>query len=277
MKSIETLLEDIDNVFTSAHPKVVNDDALEECLDSIREALRTAVEESGQSRDFRLRASNLGKPDRQLFLDSQNPNHGICSPNLHRIFLTGHVMEAILIFLIKEAGHTVEDEQAVVTRDGIQGHQDCRIDGVPIDIKTASSASYTKFVKDKLIDNDPYGYYQQLAFYAQDSDSRAGWLVMDKQRSSLFLKLVQELELPNASTRIEEARELLAKDELPEPCFEPIEHDNGNIEIPKGCGFCEYREKCWPDVRAYKYATGIKRFTHVEKEPRVPEITKKKD
>lgn len=274
-KTVDTLVEDVQSLFGPSHTELKNTEALDQCLDSIRGALKTAIAESGVPRKFVLRASNIGSPDRKLWLQSRDPEYGVHSATTHMIFLMGHVLEAILLFLIKEAGHEVTDEQKTIIKHGVEGHMDCRIDGILLDAKTASSSNYKKFVTNSVAQDDEYGYLYQLAFYADDDDKELGWLAIDKQLGKFCVALVNEMTLPNVEERIRHIRKMLASDTMPEPCGPLRPQSNGNIELPTVCSFCPYRQKCWPTARAFKYSNQIRRFIHVEKEPdaRVKEIT----
>ncbi|NQZ74698.1 MAG: hypothetical protein HRT61_01085 [Ekhidna sp.] len=274
-KYIDTLIEDIKSVFTSNHPQVKDQKALDECVSNIRESIEEAISDSGQRREFVLRASNIGSPDRKLWMQARDPDYGLHPPERHMTFLMGHILEHLILFLVNETGHEITDQQIEIEKFGIKGHQDCRIDGVPIDVKSASTYGYGKFVRNDVINDDPWGYLYQIAFYSEKDDPTMGWLAVDKQHGKYCLALISSLDLPNVEDRINHLHEMLAKDEAPEePCHPTKTNPNGNVEIANMCGLCEYRDKCWPTARAFKYSNGIRRFIHIEKEPRVDEITK---
>ena len=46
-----------------------------------------------------------------------------------------------------------------------------------------------------------------------------------------------------------------------------------NTKLDKSCQFCEYKKSCWPNLRMFEYSYGVEYLVHVEKEPKVPEIT----
>lgn len=277
MKTIDTLIEDIRSVFTESHPEVKDQEALDTCVNNIRESIEEAVTDSGKRREFVLRASNIGSPDRKLWMQSRDPDYGLHPPERHMTFLMGHILEHLILFLVNETGHEITDQQIEIEKYGIKGHQDCRIDGLPIDVKSASTYGFGKFARNDVINDDPWGYLYQIAFYSDKGDQQMGWLAVDKQYGKYCLALISDMQLPNVEDRIAHLREMLASDERPEePCNPLKKHENGNIEIDNMCGLCEYRDKCFPDVRAFKYSNRVARFTHIEKEPRVVEITKSK-
>lgn len=275
-RTIDTVCEDIEELFTANHPDVLDERALQTCVDDIKNSIREAIETSGKSRPFVLRASNLGTADRKLWLQSRDPNYGIHDAGSHMTFLMGHILEALMVYLTREAGHTVTEAQKEIERFGVKGHIDGRIDGVKTDYKSASSNNYKKFSTGSLRTDDPYGYLYQMAFYTEEGDEDVAWFAIDKQYGKYCLLFMKGLELPNVESRIEHLREMLSKEEMPEEiCAPEKEHENGNVELPNACGWCEYRGTCWPNARAFKYANGIRRFSKVVKEPtgKVKEVT----
>ena len=68
----------------------------------------------------------------------------------------------------------------------IVGHMDGRIDGTLMDVKSTSSYSFKKFKDGTLVDNDAFGYIDQLKAYAKSQgDTKIAWLAMDKQNGHL--------------------------------------------------------------------------------------------
>ena len=105
-----------------------------------------------------LRMSNIGKPERQLWFDMHEDKDA--DSELHPTtlikFLYGHILEVLLIFFVKLAGHKVTAEQKQVSVKGIKGHMDCKIDGEVIDIKTASGYAFRKFKEGKTLKQRHY-------------------------------------------------------------------------------------------------------------------------
>ena len=83
------------------------------------------------------------------------------------------------------------------------------------------------------------------------------------------------VDMPDVDAIIESARKALASDEPPkEPCYKPIpDGTSGNMKLSKGCAFCPFKDHCFPGLRKFKYADGVRYFTKIVKEPRVEEIT----
>ena len=104
-----------------------------------------------------LRFSSIGKPTRQLWYasriaDQAEPIH----PSTRIKFLYGDIIEHLVLLLIKTAGYKVTDEQGEKKLGGITGHMDARVNGVVVDIKSASQYGFDKFVKGTIFDDDPF-------------------------------------------------------------------------------------------------------------------------
>lgn len=228
-----------------------------------------------------LRASNLGYPLRKLWY-AFNYKGTVEQPSADAKlkWLSGDIWEAVLLWLAAEAGHAVRDQQKEVRIDGIVGHIDAMIDGVVVDVKTASSPSYKRFNKDEMW-QDPFLsiYLSQLAFYSEALECDGAFLVVDK--TLCHLKLVpfsrEELKQIRIKDVIKEKKGVITSSKTPERCYQPIVEDNQNERLPIACGYCPYLSECWKDyseegIRTFKYSTGWRHYVKVEKTPRVEEI-----
>jgi hypothetical protein len=230
-----------------------------------------------------LRMSNIGRPDRQLWYEfhrqSQKEDIGA---KAKLKFLFGDIWEAVLLFLAEQAGHTVEGQQSEVVLDGVFGHLDAIIDGVVVDVKSASSYAFKKFKDGTLKEDDPFGYYKQLSGYVEAiaPESDAAFLAVDKQVATLALLPVSNAEVKQelVAERIRHARDVIGRDTPPERCYAPIpDGKSGNLKLPVGCSYCPDKHECWADanggngLRTFLYSSGPVYLTHVEKEPQVPE------
>ena len=280
-KTILTLLEDINSVFTNPTHKV-NPDNLKKLTESLSRVVTEQLEKSGQKKDTKLRMSNLGLPDRKLYLDIKHPvPEGQTTAQEEMRFLYGGVIEQLLIFLIREAGHYVTHEQLEVIVDGVVGHIDFAVDNVVTDSKSVSPYQFSKFKSTyNLKQNDSFGYVTQLGGYHEALKNVAG---IDKEKAAIIaqnksdgqtqLLLFDEMELPNIPQRIKDVKEMLNKDTLPPLCYTPTpDPKTGNSELPKGCAWCRHKFGCHPTLRAFKYAQGVKYFTNVVSTPRVEEL-----
>ena len=138
-----------------------------------------------------LRMSNIGRPNRQLWFDMKTEAQAQPMPPATFIkFLYGHMLEEVILLLVKLAGHKVSDEQKEVKVKGVQGHMDCVIDGEVIDIKPASGFAFKKFRDGTLREDDTFGYLAQLAGYeAGHGTSGGGFLAINKESGELSLYL----------------------------------------------------------------------------------------
>jgi hypothetical protein len=283
-KSIDTLIEDIDSLFLRDNYKV-SEDNLEIFGENVKKLLKESLESAGSDRDFTIRMSNYGTPHRKLWYESkyskESTKEDKISPATYRKFLFGHILEELLLFLIKESGHSLTSEQEEVEISGVLGHMDCVIDGEVTDIKSASTFSFGKFVNGSLLSNDPFGYIAQLSGYSFAKGKDKGYFfVIDKQHGELTLLKVDDLDMINPEDRIKEIRENLSKSTPPdEKCYEPKIYENGNKELNTSCYYCHFKEKCWKDandgkgIRWFEYAGKTKGLVHVESTPRVKELT----
>lgn len=280
-KSIDTIIPDIEHLFEGHQCDPGRVDALGR---ELAEMVASRLLDYNEPRTPTLRMSNLGKPDRQLWyqLHLGLPQEEL-SPSTKFKFLYGDVIESLVLFLAEEAGHNVENRQGEVEVGGIKGHIDAVIDGVLIDVKSASTHAYRKFKTNSVSDDDPFGYVDQLAGYAFGLGGlEAAWIAADKQNGHLCLSKLPEEELGSIDVpaRVEHVKAVLASDEVPERCYEPVEDGkSGNLALPVGCSYCSFKHHCYVDsnegigLRTFLYSTGPKHLIHVAREPNVPELT----
>lgn len=236
-----------------------------------------------ESRDFTLRVSNLGKPDRQLWYEAHRDKREELAPHTKVKFLFGDLWEHILLFLAAEAGHEVSHEQTEVEVDGIVGHNDAVIDGYVVDCKSASVHAFKKFANGTLAEDDPFGYIEQLAGYSAGlGDLPGGFLAVEKQNGHItFMEVpLEELQAVKIRDRIAYIKDVVTQPEPPERCYDPIpEGKSGNMKLAVGCSYCPHKFECWEDtnsgigLRTFLYSSGPVHLTVVENEPRVPELT----
>lgn len=228
-----------------------------------------------------LRMSNLGKPDRQLWYTIHSKDTGEELSASTRIkFLFGDILEELLLFLAEEAGHEVTHKQERVEVDGIKGSMDAVIDGVLVDVKSASTYAFQKFKRGTLKDDDPFGYMEQIAGYSEGLGKLPGaFLAIDKQLGHLALHQVprEELDAIDIRSRIRHVKEVVANEEMPPRCFEPIpEGTSGNLKLGVNCSYCAFKKDCWKDsnggvgLRTFIYSKGPVHFTEVVREPNGP-------
>lgn len=225
--------------------------------------------------------SNLGTPDRQLWYQVNIPKEAEpLEDNVLVKFLFGDILEHLLLFLAEEAGHTVEGVQDELEIDGVLGHRDAVIDGVLVDLKSASTYSYQKFQKHLTPEEDSFGYLDQLGayLYASQDDpivkdkNRAAFLVIDKTLGNICLDIHPKREL-DYKKEVENKRRILESETPPERCFEPVpEGLSGNLKLGTRCSYCRHKHTCHPNLRTFLYAKGPVFLTKVEKTPKVIEV-----
>jgi hypothetical protein len=284
MKTIDTLVEDIYNLF---EPSIINkisekdlEKHLKEFTKSVTNNIKIVLNEQPK-KQRKLSLSSIGKPTRQLWYDKHsNSEARPLAPSTRIKFLYGHILEDLLILLSRVAGHTVTEEQKEVEVEGIKGHQDCKIDGVLVDCKSASGYAFKKFANNRLADDDPFGYIAQISAYSAGNDVKeAYFLAIDKQHGNIALTKVHDMEMINAKERVQYLKGALDSKTVPDRCYSDIpEGVSGNRKLAIGCVFCPHKRECWSDanngqgLRAFKYEKGPTYLTQVSKEPRVQEI-----
>ncbi len=284
MKTIDTLVEDIYNLF---EPSIINqisekdlEKHLKEFTKNVTNNIKTVLNEQPRKKR-KLSLSSIGKPTRQLWYDRHsNSEARPLAPSTRIKFLYGHILEDLLILLSRVAGHTVTEEQKEVEVEGIKGHQDCKIDGVLVDCKSASGFAFKKFANNRLADDDPFGYIAQISAYSEGNGvNEAYFLAIDKQHGNIALTRVHDMEMINAKERVQYLKGALDSKRVPDRCYSDIpEGVSGNRKLAIGCVFCPHKRECWSDanqgkgLRAFKYEKGPTYLTQVSKEPRVEEI-----
>ena len=283
-KTLDTLGQDIyDKLDTLTEGKSLN--VSEETADAFGEAMKKALLHWSAEHPVdkpTLRMSNVGKPNRQLWYDmkSENKKNNFTAPVQIR-FLYGHILEEVVLFLARLAGHEVTDEQKEITVSGIKGHMDCKIDGEVVDIKTASGFAFKKFKEGTLPDDDPFGYMAQIAGYEEaEGTQHGGFLTLNKESGELALFRPQELDKPNIKQRIKTLKAQIKKDTPPELCYNPVpDGKSGNMKIARGCTWCRHKFVCHSDanegkgLRVFRYSKKLEYLTHGVKLPRVTEVT----
>jgi len=295
--TIDTLIPDIQKVFTNQEHEI-SEKNLEELAENIKEVVRTSVLEASVVRKPYLRMSKIGTPERKLWYEMNRQKEDVpvevegddveevvpLDPTLAMKFLYGHLLEQVLLFFIKEAGHTLEGTQETLEINGVEGHRDAKIDGINVDIKTASFFGFKKFSEGSLLVDDPFGYIAQLSgyVYADEGalDKGGAFLALNKESGELALLKIDSMDLINPEERIDRLQKVI---DLPSPpsekCYQPKpDGKSGNMMLHKNCTYCPFKVDCWKDanngrgLRGFQYSNGTKYLTEVHSEPTVPEV-----
>ena len=276
MTSIHTIPEDVYRLFDPDVHHIPSEENLTDFADGLKQILRERLAKE-KVRDGNLRFSSLGQPDRKLWLASRGTDgEGLDGSTLFK-FLYGHVIEALLLFLIKETGHTVTHEQEEVEVDGVKGHIDAIVDGTVVDIKSASPFGYKKFKDNTIVQDDPFGYIQQLSGYSNvlTPDTSPAFIAFDKVSGAICVASVSTsiTEHYKPEVRIKHLKEVLASDTMPNICY-PLVPDgkSGNVKIATGCSYCKFKKTCFPNARLFLYSTGPRWLTTVNRIPDVYEV-----
>lgn len=282
MSDISTLVQDIENLFEGHSLEEV---AVDRFSRGLADEFALRFEDYRKDRKPSLRLSNYGKPLRQLWYELKSYPREKLSASVKFKLLYGNILESVLLLLASEAGHSVTDQQRPVEVDGVLGHLDAVIDGVVVDVKSASTYNFKRFQSGGIRLDDPFGYIPQLSAYSRGLGGVDGaFLVVDKTLGHIHLERFskEELESYNPSHRIADVRLMLEQKDAPERCYEPVPVSktdrSGNLVLSTPCSYCGFKTECWKDandgagLKTYNYASGVKFFVKINKEPRVEAV-----
>lgn len=277
MKQITTLVEDINALLVKGY------DVTDEEARALGEQFGKLIQDRLKTRPKvgALRMSNLGSPDRQLWYTVNRPERreDFDGATLFK-FLFGDVVELLALFLAKSAGHTVELQQEEISLHGVPGHPDAVIDGVLVDVKSASGYGMQKFERHQLETDDPFHYLMQLSSYLEALQDHAAvkvkkegaFLAVDKSSGKMVLDRYKKLPIDFKAV-VEDKQEMLQQKIPPKRCHEPVlDGVSGNMKLPVPCSYCGFKKECHPGLRTFAYSSGPRYLTTVKKEPDVPEI-----
>lgn len=278
MKKIETLPEDIFKLFTEDH--TFDEGNVEAFGKRLSEIIHERI---GRKKGMpTLRMSNLGtRCLRKLWYEINKPELGEKLPGEAQMkFLYGDILEELLLFLAKEAGHEVRGEQDTLHINGVDGHRDAVIDGVLTDVKSASSYSFKKFADGTLAEDDAFGYIDQINAYlfaSQDDPlvgdkKRAAFLAVDKTLGKVVVHTV-EANGVDYDKKITAIRDILVRTEPPHRYYndEPM-GASGNRKLGVACSYCAFKDTCWPNLQTFAYSSGPVFLTKVVKQPKVNKV-----
>lgn len=282
-KSINTLVDDIYAVIDG---KGGWDAAIAEYFrENISEVLDSRLN-AGEQPKGTLRMSNLGTPcARKLWYTVNSPDQAEpLRPDTKLKFLYGDILEALLISLTKSAGHDVTGEQDVLNIKGVKGHRDCVIDGITVDVKSASGYGFKKFAEGNLKSDDPFGYISQLSSYVYAGHKATpesvhptigAFLVIDKQSGKLCLDMYDLAEeVAKKDAEVSGLVEMVSGETIPERSFEPTpDGKSGNTKLGTNCSYCGFKDACWPGLRTFLYSNGPRFLVDVKRVPDVTEVT----
>jgi len=283
MPNINTLVKDMYDVIegNGGWDEVISSYFRESVGDVVDTRLQAQEREQGT-----LRMSNLGTPcTRKLWYTVNTPDDAEpLRPDTRLKFLYGDILESLLLSLAKAAGHDVTGEQTELHIAGIKGHRDAVIDGITVDVKSASGYGFKKFEEGNLRNDDPFGYISQLSSYVSAGNkldaegvhpSLGAFLVVDKQSGKLCLDMYDlKQEVRNKEEEVESLKQTVANGTPPPRGFDDVaDGGSGNRKLGNVCSYCGFKQTCWPATRTFLYSNGPRFLTRVERLPNVPEAT----
>lgn len=293
MPSIDTLVPDIHAILSDGH--ALDPTAVSSLATGFGSGIALKITDRITAGEVRVRdpktlfMSEIGKPcTRQLWYSVNEPDGGEELTGKTRIkFLYGDLLEDAILLLASAAGHLVErnQERCSFSVDGwnVRGRIDAVIDGVLVDVKTASKYSYEKFVKGLDDTNDSFGYRAQLHGYnyalnGNDNHQRQGFLVIEKTNGDVTY--VDSNDKFDIVGRVSHIVSHVEAAKAPKRHFRDVaEGTSGNRVLGTECSYCAFKHKCWSDanggrgLRTFLYSQGPKFATEVVREPKVFEVT----
>ena len=112
-KSIHSLVKDVYELMENRNsPKGVDVEAeIEHFGEAVKDLMRKEFLPSKGFSSGRLRLSAIGKPDRQLWYGYNGYTQEKIQPHTYIKFMYGHLIEEMILLLVRLAGHSVEGEQ----------------------------------------------------------------------------------------------------------------------------------------------------------------------
>jgi hypothetical protein len=254
-KVINTLIPDVYEVMKSKDYSGDLDVIAMQAGREVEEAIKNAFEPYEQKTNLRM--SSIGRCERAQWYAVKGYTPEELEGSVYLTFLQGHIMEAMLVALIKLAGHDVQDQQKKHTVEDINGSQDCTIDGELVDIKTASAWSFDNKFKETGLTDDGFGYVKQLSAYGKNDNREHGYfLAFNKNKSTLKL-CRQELE-QDVDTYIVDLKDKMESDEPPMRIAKATTYSKaeGKEKLCMDCAFCGFKEDCYGSLVAKPVPSG---------------------
>jgi len=281
-KTIDTLVEDVYKLMKDRNSDKSVD--VETEIDKFGEAMKDIMRKeflpsAGNRHSSRLRLSSVGKNDLVQWYSYNGYKGERIKPYTLIKFMYGHMVEEMLLLLVRLSGHQVSDEQKEVRVSGVTGHMDCKIDGVVTDVKSTTKFGLMKFKDRSLAQHDDFGYVDQIKAYAHaEGDRKWAWLAMDRDSGKLA---VLQYDLDNTNDpmhpffssdieeRIEHVKKCVKQEDRPSRCYSPQEDGkSGNLKLSTTCSYCQFKRHCYPEVRAFATGSGPKFLTTVVNVPK---------
>jgi hypothetical protein len=281
MKTIDTLVADMENVIMGNGSW---DDWLAQNMADTVALMAGQRFGKPQEPRTKLSMSSLGSQcDRQLWYKFNQPELAIpLRANTLLKFFYGDMIEELALCIAQQAGHTVTGQQDKMEIDGIFGSRDCVIDGMTVDVKSASPYSFQKFKSGGLREQDPFGYISQLSSYvyaAKDdptvtNKTEGAFLVIDKVNGHICLdKYDFTEEMKGKREEVQKKKDIVASKVPPDRGFEDIPQSktSPNRKLDMNCSYCQHKKACWPGLKLFAYSNGPTYITELKKPLQVQE------
>jgi len=274
MKTIDTLVPDIYKFISGEVPAATTNNNVSVSYDKWMNPRSSAREKNI------LYFSEVGDPcPRRLWYKYNSPDIAEKHDgNTLLKFFYGDILEELVLNVAEDAGHSVTSKQERVlyeVGDGwyVRGRIDAVIDGVVVDVKSTTKYGEEKFKNN--LQEDPFGYYQQLNGYATALGyDHAGFVTIQKELGHINYypievnKALFKLQADHAVETVSQA----TPDSIPRLDPVPASKTSKNSKLCTSCSYCPYKKECWPEMRTFLYASGPEFLVNVVDVPRVQEI-----
>ena len=254
-KSINTVVPDVYEVMKSKDYSGDLKTIAMQAGREVEEAIKNAFEPYENKNELRM--SSIGRCERAQWYAVKGYTPEEIEGSVYLTFLQGHILEAVLVALIKLAGHDVQDQQKKHTVEGINGSQDCTIDGELVDIKTASAWSWDNKFSEDGIKDDAFGYIKQLSGYGKTEDRKDGYfLAFNKNKSTL--KLCRQKLEEDIDTYIVDLKDKMESDTPPMRLANATTFSKAEAKekLCMTCAFCGFKEDCYGSLIAKPVPSG---------------------
>tara|TARA_R100001377_G_scaffold42424_1_gene23959 strand:+ start:1346 stop:2236 length:891 start_codon:yes stop_codon:yes gene_type:complete len=246
-------------------------DFADECKESVDIQLN-------RKREYRIRMSGLGRPLCQQLLERSGLVEEMDYNALFR-FLFGDLVESVAVLIMEQAGVEIVEKQKAVSLNiagqTINGTLDLILrDEMGIDkvwdVKSASEWAfkfkYTGYGGyDKIKEDDPFGYIMQGHLYAEATGLPfGGWIVINKSSGEVAMVEAPDWQDEDRRIYMADAEKRVKRLIDPDPDFvKPFKSEfetykvksevvrTGNKTLPKICGMCGYRSRCWSKAQLF--------------------------
>lgn len=274
MKSITTLVDDMYGLVSGATAPATTNNGVNISYD------KWFTERPTEREEKVLYFSEVGDPCPRRLWYRYNQPEVATKPDGRALlkFFYGDMLEELVLNVAEDAGHSVTNKQERVIYDigdgwVVRGRIDAVIDGVVVDVKSVTKYSEEKFKND--LQEDPFGYYQQLNGYATAlNNDNAGFVTIQKELGHVNyypIEVNKGLFRMQAEHAVETVS-LDSPDTINRLPAVPQSKTSKNKKLCTSCGYCNYKKQCWPEMRTFMYSSGPEFLVEVVDTPRVMEI-----